>query len=379
MDFAQGDQQRMIREAVRAFAEKMARPAAAAWDRDCGWDALAGRGLAALGAFGLAAPEAVGGLELDAASWTAALEELAGADAGAAEALVGHAACLAHLVAMGTPAQKDTWAGKLATGAALGCLAHEDDADNLDSDAVRAIAVPDGAGWRLAGSKPAVLLGARAQIAVVTAVAQDHGLTAFLVPLTAAGVRTVALDSLGLRSAAIATLEFQDVTLGADAVLGTPGAAKAELEPVREDARLGTAAVALGLARAALREAGRYAAQREQFGKSISQFQPIQWMIANSATEIDAARMLVTRAAWLRAAGRPASRAIAMAKLQATEAALRAADRGLQVHGGYGYTKDFPVERMLRDAALLQILHGSRDLQRVRIGASFEHQTARPF
>ena len=370
MDFAQGDQQQMIREAVRAFAEKVARPAAMAWDRDAGWDAAGHRGLASLGAFGLAATEAVGGLELDAPTWTAALEELAAADAGAAEALVAHAACLAHLEAVGTAGQKATWAGKLAAGAALGCLAHEDDADNLDSDAVRTVAVADGAGWRLTGAKPAVVLGARAQVAVVTAVTQDLGLIAFLVPMNAPGVRVLALDALGLRSAAAATLELTDVALGADAVLGKPGAAQAELEPVRDDARLGTAAVALGLARAALREAGRYAAGREQFGKPISSFQPIQWMIANSATEIDAARMLVTRAAWLRAAGKPAARAIAMAKLQATEAALRAADRGLQVHGGYGYTKDFPIERMLRDAALLQILHGSRDLQRVRIGRS---------
>lgn len=370
MDFATGEQQQMIREAVRSFADKSARGAAAGWDRERGWNAAAQTALAHLGFFGLAAPESAGGLGLDASAWTAAFEEIATADAGAAQALVAHQSAVTVLVGAGTAAQQAQWLDKLVSGAALGCLAHEDDAANLDSQVLKTMATPEGAGWILSGTKPFVVLGAKAQVAVLTAQVQGQGATAFLVPLSAGGVQVKASDSLGLRSAAAATLHLGNVMVGADQLLGAVGAAAAVLANAREEARLGTAAVALGLARGALREAGKYAAERQQFGKPISAFQPIQWMIANSATEIEAARLLLERAAWLRARAKPASQAIAMAKVQATEAAVRSADRALQVHGGYGYTKDFPVERMLRDAAVLQIIGGSRDLQRVDIAKS---------
>jgi butyryl-CoA dehydrogenase len=149
--------------------------------------------------------------------------------------------------------------------------------------------------------------------------------------------------------------------------LGEVGQAAADVAAVRDAARLGTAAVALGVTRSALRQASRYSQERQQFGKAIATFQPIQWQIANSAVDLDTARLLVGRAAWLRAQGKPAGAAIRMAKAAACEAALRVADRAIQIHGGYGYTKDFSVERAYRDAASLQVLHGTGALQRIEL------------
>ena len=371
MNFAADEQQQMIAEAVRAFAEGVVRQAAASWDRQGSVPASAVAELGKLGVLGMAAPEDLGGLGLDACAQVVAIEELATADAGLAQLLVQHhTLALGHLLRAGTEALNRRWVPRLTTGKQLATWAHGEDTANLDADTVRTRAVRDGDGWRLTGDKPLVMLGQRADVAVVTAQA-DQGLTAFLVHLDAEGVTRQPIDTLlGLRSVGAAHLLFSNVHVTGEAMLGLPGQAGADIAVLRQEARLATAAVALGVLRAALRQAARYSQEREQFGKKIATFQPIQWQIANSAVDLDAARLLVQRAAWLLAQGRPAGPAIAMAKTAACEAALRVADRALQIHGGYGYTTDFPVERAYRDAASLQVMHGTAALQRIELARS---------
>lgn len=365
MDFRPSEQQQMIGEAVRAFADGVVRPAVARWDDAGAVPASAWAELARLGVLGMAAPDAFGGLELDAPAIVSALEELAAADAGMAQMVVQHhTLALGHVLLAGSDAQKQRLAAQLTSGKRLAAWAHGEDLANLDAETVTTRATPQGDGWILDGSKPAVWLGHLADMAIVTA-QTDAGLTAFVVDLTAPGVtRAVQTGLLGLRSAGMADLRFD---AAAAEMLGTPGAAAGDVGKVLTDARLATAAVALGVARSALRQAARYVQEREQFGKPIGQFQPVQWQIANSAVDLETARLLVQRAAWLAATGRPAARAIGMAKASACDAALRVADRAIQLHGGYGYTKDFSVERAYRDAVTLQVLHGTGALQRVQV------------
>jgi alkylation response protein AidB-like acyl-CoA dehydrogenase len=369
MDFVADEAQQMIREAVRDFAEGAVRASAGKWDSQADLPASAMKELGNLGLFGMAAPERLGGIELDAQSVTAALEELGAAEAGLAQLVVQHGLCLDHVVRAGG---QDAAAKRLASGKQLGCHAHGEDADDLDSAEVKTQATRDGDGWRLTGEKPAVIGASRASLAVVTAqVAGEAGLTAFLVPLDLAGIsRKPVADMMGLRTAGAATILLQDAQLDDAARLGPVGGAAVALEPALDTARLGTAAVALGVARSALREAGRYSQERHQFNKPISAFQPIQWMIADAAVELETARLLVGRAAWQVSQGKPSGAAIAMAKTRACDVAMRIADRAIQVLGGYGFTTDFPVERAYRDAAVLKLLQGSGAWHRVRIARS---------
>jgi alkylation response protein AidB-like acyl-CoA dehydrogenase len=370
MDFAPHEHEQMIAEAVRAFADGVVRHAAAGWDARGQVPEAALKELGRLGVLGLTAPEDLGGLGLDATAEVVALEVLAEADAGLAQLVVQHhTLALGHLLRAGSEHEVRRLAPRLATGQLLAAWAHGEDMANLDADLVQTRAVRDGDGWRLDGCKPLVLLGQRADVAVVTAMADSGpdggGLTAFLIELDAPGVTRNPLDTLlGLRSLGAADLTLQGVP---GVKLGEVGQAAADVAAVRDAARLGTAAVALGVTRSALRQASRYSQERQQFGKAIATFQPIQWQIANSAVDLDTARLLVGRAAWLRAQGKPAGAAIRMAKAAACEAALRVADRAIQIHGGYGYTKDFSVERAYRDAASLQVLHGTGALQRIEL------------
>lgn len=364
MDFSPDDHQHMIRDAVRAWADGHVRPFAAAWDVAGEVPPEALRGIADVGLLGMAVPEAHGGLGLDALAVVAALTELATADAGLAQLVVSHGLCLSHLQAAATVQQVAGYMPRLASGQHLGTWAHGEDEANLDADKVTTRAVRDGDGWRLHGFKPMVLLANRAHVAVVTALDDTGALAAFVVRLDTSGVGREAVPGLlGLRTAGAAHLRLEGVLVEAR----LDGDTAATVAQVQDAARLGTAAVALGVGRAALKQAAVYSRQREQFGKAIATFQPIQWLVANSTVDLEVAGHLVQRAAWLATHGKPARQAIAMAKLSATEAAYRVADRALQLHGAYGYTTEFPVEKALRDATVLQLLHGTPALQRIRI------------
>ncbi|MSP93369.1 MAG: hypothetical protein EXR79_16515 [Myxococcales bacterium] len=356
MDFLPAAEDRMLADAVRAFADGTLAPAAHASDATAGPAADVRKGLAAMELRGLYLSERGGGLGIGETARVLVLEALASADAGVAWRVL-HDGLAARALASQPTAKL---ARKVAAPAVV-AFAHAGDADEPGSllDAGVGDAHLESAGsWRLTATKLAVPGGRDATAAVVTARTSD-GLVAFHLDLGVAGPelhRIPCSDALGLRSAEAAGLVWRDVSV--------EGGCRLALEPhdlaaLFDAARLGTAAIALGTGRAALAEACRYASLRQQFGQAIARFQPIQWMIANSATELAAAAALVQRAAWLVDAGRPAAAAIQMAKVAACEAALRSADRALQVHGGYGYTTEFAVERLLRDATVLQGAWGS--------------------
>ncbi len=371
MQFLPNEQQAMIRDGVRKFAEGTLKGGATARDAAGTTPADVLKQLAELGVFALTSDEKHGGLGLDLGAAVLAIEELAAADAGVALLVVQQ-----HLVAMGFLAQVASqpmhaeWLKSLAAGDPLCVLLHGEDAVHRDVETVATRAEKTATGWRLNGVKPDVFGAALAQVSIVTA-QTDAGLTAFAVQFSTPGV-TVSkpTDPLGLRSAALATVTLENVEIPDAYLLGTLGDAATPLRHVLVRARLGVSAIAVGVAREALRLGGRYANERQQFGKPIATFQPIQWQVANSAVEIDVARLLLHRAAWALDHTRNAEPLVAMARLTAAETATRVSDRAIQLHGGYGYTREFTVERLYRDAWTLEGLFGSPGLQRVRLAQS---------
>lgn len=368
MLFRADDQQAMIQSGVRAFAEATLRPGAAARDQAGQIPRELMKKLWELGVFGLTVPEASGGLGLDHVAAVLCLEELAAADAGVALCVVQHQnIALGHLRAAGLTAQFAALASNLLFLGQRLVWAHGEGGLHGDAQRVTTRAERVDGGWRLAGEKPQVWGAPDADLAIVTAQTAE-GLSAFWLDLRQEGVALAAAPAtLGLCAAGAATIRLDGVQLPAAALLGAPGTAAGAVAAALQQARLGIAAVALGIAREALRLAGRYVQERQQFGKPIAQFQPVQWQIANSALELDAARLLVHRAAWAEDHGRHAEAATRMARLTAVETALRVTDRAIQLHGGYGYTRDFGVERLYRDAYTLDGLFGSCGMQRVEL------------
>lgn len=371
MQFLPNEQQAMIRDGVRKFAEgtlkggAMARDAAGTTQRDVLQQ------LAALGVFGLTVAEDAGGLGLDQVALALALEELAAADAGLALFVLQHVALsIGHMQAVDLLPEQRAWLTHMASGQAPCVWAHGEDALHSDANTVTLRAVRDGAGWILNGVKPNVFGAGLADVVIVTAQA-DEGLCAFGLQFSTQGVsRKQSTEPLGLRSAGMADIAFDNVRVTASALFGAAGQAAAGVNAALQQARLGIAAIAVGVAREALRLAGRYANERQQFGKPIATFQPIQWQVANSAVELDVARLLLHRAAWAMDHTKNADPQVAMARLTATEMATRVTDRAIQLHGGYGYTREFTVERLYRDAWTLEGLYGSPGLQRVRLARS---------
>ena len=368
MQFLPNEQQAMIRDGVRKFAEGTLKAGAGARDTAGTTSAPVLKQLAAHGVFGVTTAEQHGGLGLDLVAAVLALEELAAADAGVALLVLQQQFLALDFIAqVANQPMHAQWLQSLAVGDPLCVWLHGEDAVHRDADTVTTRAEKTADGWRLTGRKPDAFGAALAQVAIVTA-QTDAGLTTFAVQLTTPGVTvSTPTEPLGLRSAGLATVTLENVEIPDSYLLGTVGGAALPLRHVLLRARIGVAAIALGLAREALRLGGRYALERQQFGKPIAQFQPIQWQVANSAVELDLARLLVHRAAWAVDHGKNAESAVAMARLTATEMATRVTDRAIQMHGGYGYTHEFTVERLFRDAWTLDGLLGSPGLQRVRL------------
>jgi alkylation response protein AidB-like acyl-CoA dehydrogenase len=347
-----------IRALAREFAAAELRPNTEQWDSEgaLGTDVLAK--LAELGFFGMLVPEDDGGMGFDAVTYAAALEELAWGEAGVA-VLVAHSVMAADLIARyGSAEQKQSWLGRLAAGESTGCIAFSEDDGVSRSSELRTRAQADGDGWRLTGHKKWVTNGAGAAVAVVLATTEE-GPTLFMVPAVAMTV-TGRAATLGLRSVAVVDVEL-DSRLGQEQLL-----ARLDAEPDGDSdwlGRLSTAAIAVGIAQAALDHAVRYAGEREQFGRPIRMFEGIQHKLAEMATRVVAARALVGRSA----ADPHDAAASAMAKLLAAECAMYVTNEAVQVFGGYGYMKDYPVEKLMRDAAATGIMHGSSETQRLRI------------
>jgi butyryl-CoA dehydrogenase len=368
----------MIRDSVRAFAQEQIAPHAAEWDKHCTFPRQALQGLAELGVLGMVVPEEWDGAGLDYVSLVLAIEEIAAAD-GATSTIVSVQNSLACGITnkYGTPAQKERYLKKLATGAYLGCFCLTEPHVGSDASAIRTTAQlvkdSDGDHWVLNGVKQFITTGREGDVAIVFAVtdkaAGKKGISCFLVPTKTPGYIVARIEEkLGQHASDTAQILFENCRIPADHVLGPLGEGYKIALSNLEAGRIGIAAQSVGMARAALEAAVRYAKEREAFGKPIIEHQAVSFRLADMATRLEAARQLVWHAATLKDAGRPCLKEASMAKLFASEAAEKICSDAIQIHGGYGYVSDFPVERIYRDVRVCQIYEGTSDVQKILIG-----------
>lgn len=366
-----------IRELARDFAEGELRPHGEAWDAARALHEGVFTKLAEVGFLGMRIGEAYGGLGFDLHTYHRVLEEIAWGDASVALSVAIHNGPVAQLLLdRGTPEQKERWLPAMASGQALGAFALSEPEAGSDATALATRARRDEGGWRLEGVKRWVTNGARAGLVVVFAATDDEGgIGAFLVDPSAEGYRVLEEEkTMGLRASQTVTVALEGVHLPDDALLGDPADGWRAAKEALDLGRLGIAAQAVGIARAAWEHATRYALEREQFGRPIARFGAVQVKIAEMARRVTGARALLDEAAraWeARAAGGDrvggaagATAMAAMAKLTASEAATWVADEAVQVFGGYGYMRDYPVERLLRDAKGTEIYEGTNEIMR---------------
>ncbi|PTD95584.1 acyl-CoA dehydrogenase [Pseudothauera lacus] len=367
-------EQEMIRDSLRAFAQERLAPFAADWDRNHTFPREALQELAELGALGMVVPEEWGGAGMDYMSLVLALEEIAAGD-GATSTIVSVQNSLpcGILNRFGSDAQKEAWLKPLARGEKLGCFCLTEPHVGSDASAIRTSAVREGNEWVLNGVKQFITTGKHADMAIVFAVtdkaAGKKGITCFLVPANAPGYQVGRIEEkMGQKASDTTQILFEDCRIPADAVIGEEGQGYKIALSNLEAGRIGIAAQCLGMARAALEAAVKYAQEREAFGKPIFEHQAVNFRLADMATRLEAARQLVWHAASLKDAGRPCLKEASMAKLFASEMAESVCSDAIQVHGGYGYVSDFPVERIYRDVRVCQIYEGASDIQRLVIG-----------
>ncbi len=368
------EEQRQIRDTLREFARDELAPHAAAWDRDHTFPREALRTLGELGAMGIVVPEAWGGAGLDYVSLAVALEEIAAGD-GATSTIVSvqNSVVCGPVNAFGSDAQKEKFLRPLARGELLGCFCLTEPQTGSDAAAIAMRAERRGGRYILNGVKQFITTGANADVAVVFAVtdraAGKKGISAFIVDTKAPGfVVSRVEDKLGQRASDTAQIGFEDCEVDAANLLGREGDGYGIALANLESGRIGIAAQAVGMARAALDAALAYALERRAFGKPIAEHQAVNFRLADMATQVEVARQMVWHAATLRDAGQPCLKEASMAKLFASEMAERVASDAIQIHGGYGYVADFPVERIYRDVRVCQIYEGTSDIQRLVIG-----------
>jgi len=373
MFFHLNDDQRAFREEVRQLVEKHVAPDAARRDEEERFPTEALQALAAHGLLGIVVPIAYGGLGLDPVSYAAAIEEVARHDGATALTLASHntLAC-GHILLAGSEEQKRRFLPALASGKMLGAWALSEAESGSDAAALKTTAEPTADGWRLSGSKMFITQGSVAGLYIImartTAGEKQHGISAFLVEAGTPGLKsTRALKKMGCRASDTSALQLVDVRIPHENLLGELDHGFVDCLRLLDKGRIGIGAMAVGLGRGCLEEAIAHARKRQQFGKPLAAFEAIQWMLADMATEIDASRLLVHRAAMLQLEGRPFTREASMAKLYASEAASRAANKALQIHGGYGYLRTFPVERFLRDVKVCELGEGTSEVQRMVI------------
>jgi alkylation response protein AidB-like acyl-CoA dehydrogenase len=373
MDFQPTEDQQLIQRTAREFADRVLAPNAAARDVSGEFPLRELRELARLGLLGIAVPEALGGSGAGMIAYSLAMQELARGDAAVAVA-TSVTNMVAELIAShGSPAVAAHWVPRILDGELVcGAFALSEPDVGSDPVAMRTTAIRTPTGWRLSGTKQWTTSGDHAGCMVVWAVTEPgaghQGITAFVVPGKAAGLTVARLeDKLGLHGSSTAQLVFDNVELGADAVLGQVGGGFALAMIALDGGRIGIASQAIGIARGALEAALRYAGERRTFGEPIIKHQAIANMLADAATWLDAATLMTLRAAERKQTKQPFSQQAAMAKLFATERAWQICDIALQVHGGYGYVRDFPVERALRDVRVTRIYEGTSEIQRLVI------------
>ncbi len=373
MDFELGDTQRMIQQAARDYATRTLAPRAAARDRESTFPVGELADLARLGLLGVNIPEALGGAEAGALSYSLAMEEISRADASVSVAMAVTNMVAEVVTVFGTDAQKKEHVPRLVGGEyVVGAFALSETQAGSDPGAMRTVARREGAGWVISGQKQWITSGDRAGLLVVWAKtdpdAGTRGISAFLVkggtPGLSAGKPE---DKMGLRGSSTVPLVLEDVRVGPEALLGKEGEGFKIAMMALDGGRIGIGSQSCGLAGAALDCSVRYARERKQFDHPIGDFQAVQFMLADMATELEASRLLVRRAALRKERRQPFSTEAAMAKLYASERANRICDRAVQIHGGYGYTREFPVERFLRDVRVTTIYEGTSQVQRIVI------------
>jgi butyryl-CoA dehydrogenase len=365
--------QEMVRDTIRHFAQQELWPHAARWDKERHFPKAAHQGLAALGAYGICVPETYGGTNLDYLTLALVLEEIAAGDGGTSTAIsVTNCPVNAILLRYATEAQKQQWLVPLAQGKLLGAFCLTEPHVGSDASSLRTTAVKVGDGYAINGVKQFITSGKNGDVAIVIAVtdrgAGKKGMSAFVVPTKTPGYAVARLeDKLGQHSSDTAQINFDNCRIPAENLIGKEGEGYGIALGGLEGGRIGIAAQSVGMARSALEVAIAYAKERQSFGTAIFNHQAVGFRLADCATQLEAARQLIWHAAALRDAGRPCLKEAAMAKLFASEMAERVCSAAIQTLGGYGYVSDFPLERIYRDVRVCQIYEGTSDVQKIII------------
>jgi alkylation response protein AidB-like acyl-CoA dehydrogenase len=373
MDFSLSDEQRDLQKMVREFAEREILPNVMKWDEDSHFPLELIKEAGKLGYMGAIFPAEYGGAGMGYVEYVLIIEELSRIDGSIGIIVAAHTSlCSNHIFLAGNEEQKKKYIPRLATAEFIGGWGLTEPGSGSDAGSARMTAHRDGSEWVLNGTKTFCTNGHYADVVVVIAVtdkaAHTHGLSAFLVDAGTKGFKLGKKENkLGLRASATSELIFEDCRIPAANLLGKEGAGFVDAMRVLDGGRISIAALGLGMAQGAFESALRYSKQREQFGKRISEFQAIQWKLADMATEIDAARLLTMRSAWMKDNGMKTTLESSMAKLYTSEVAVRAANEGVQIHGGYGFVKDYPAEKFYRDVKLCTIGEGTSEIQRLVI------------
>jgi alkylation response protein AidB-like acyl-CoA dehydrogenase len=373
LDFQLNDEQQQLKKTVREFAEREILPHVMKWDEACEFPLSTIKELGKLGLLGTVFPTEYAGAGMGYVEYVIAIEELSRVDGSVGIIVAAHTSlCSNHIFLAGTDEQKKKYVSKLATGEFLGAWGLTEPSSGSDAGSARMTAKRRGNTWVLNGTKTFCTNGHYADAMVVIAVtdraAKTHGLSAFIVEKGTKGFRPGKKENkLGLRASDTAEMIFEDCVIPAENLLGKEGDGFIDAMRVLDGGRISIAALSLGMAQGAYEAALNYSKERKQFGKAIGEFQAIQWKLADMATEIDAARLLTMRAASMKDAGLKTTLESSMAKLYASEVAVRCANEGVQIHGGYGFIKDYPAEKYYRDVKLCTIGEGTSEIQRLVI------------
>jgi alkylation response protein AidB-like acyl-CoA dehydrogenase len=373
MDFRPSDDQEILRRTVREFAESEMRPHVMEWDEAQHFPMDLLPRLAGLGLLGVQFPEEYGGAGMSAVDYCICIEELARVCPAIALSVAAHnGLCCGHIALAGTDAQKQQFLPRLISGEVLGAWGLTEAGAGSDAASMRTTATRRGDCWVVNGAKTFITHGAIGGVMVVMAItdrAKGHrGISAFVVEHGTPGMRPGKKENkLGMRASDTSEVVFEDCRIPASQLLGEEGQGFINTLQVLDGGRIGIAALSVGLAQGAYEAARAYARERRQFGRPIASFQAIQWKLADAATRIEAARLLTYRAAFLKDTGQRITKASSMAKLYASETAVRVADDCVQIHGGYGFVKDYPAEKYFRDVKLLTIGEGTSEIQRLVI------------
>lgn len=372
--FTLTEEQEQLRKEIRDFAAREVAPHVSEWDEKSTFPLEVVKAMGRMGLMGVIFPAEYGGAGMGYVDYALAIEELSAVDGSVGLIVAAHnSLCSNHIFLAGNEAQRKKYNSRLATGEWIGSWGLTEPGSGSDAAGARTTAVKKGDKWVLNGSKTFITNGSYADVAVVIAVTDKdkgtHGLSAFVVEKGTKGFRPGKKENkLGLRASDTAELIFEDCEIPEENLLGRLNEGFVDAMRVLDGGRISIAALSLGIARGALDASLKYVKERRQFGKAIAEFQGIQWKLADMATELDAARLLTQRAAVLKDAGQRVTKESAMAKLYASEVAVRICDEAVQLHGGYGFIKDYPAEKFYRDVKLCTIGEGTSEIQRMVIG-----------